>query len=32
MSVAYSADGKVLVTGNPLGLIQAWDAEALRNP
>ena len=31
-SVAYSPDSKVLVTGNNLGLLQAWDAEALRNP
>ena len=30
-SVAFSPDSKVLVTGNNLGLIQAWDAEALRN-
>ena len=32
MSVAYSPDGKVLVTGHSLGQIRAWDAEALRNP
>lgn len=31
-SVAYSPDSKTLITGNHLGLIQAWDAEKLRNP
>lgn len=31
-TVAYSPDGKTLVTGNNLGRIQAWDAERLRNP
>jgi WD40 repeat protein len=32
MALAYSPDGKVLVTGNSLGHIQAWDAEAVRKP
>ena len=32
MSVAYSPDGKTLVTGHDSARVKVWDAEALRNP
>jgi WD40 repeat protein len=32
MSLAYSPDGKTLITGDYSGRIKAWDAGALRNP
>ena len=32
VSLAYSSDGKTLLTGDGRGFIKAWDAEGLRNP